>query len=45
MTFDDVLVMAEGQVVYLGARTEVLPYFAGLGFGCPKDTDKSGLAP
>eukprot|EP00667_Euglena_gracilis_P001821 EG_transcript_1821 len=38
-TFDDVLVMAEGQVVYLGARTEVLPYFAGLGFGCPKDTD------
>ena len=37
--FDELLVMAAGGVAYLGPVDEVLPYFEGLGFVCPKDKD------
>ncbi|CAI5487608.1 unnamed protein product [Closterium sp. Naga37s-1] len=33
--FDDVLLLAEGHVVFHGARTDVLPFFNSLGFQCP----------
>ncbi|KAM7474363.1 hypothetical protein LguiB_021606 [Lonicera macranthoides] len=33
--FDDVILMAEGKVVYHGARSNVLEFFEGCGFRCP----------
>ncbi|CAI5462796.1 unnamed protein product [Closterium sp. Yama58-4] len=33
--FDDVLLLAEGHVVFHGPRVEVLPFFRSLGFQCP----------
>ncbi|OQR98045.1 ATP-binding Cassette (ABC) Superfamily [Achlya hypogyna] len=37
--FDDVLVLNDGYVMYHGPRTQVLPYFASLGFTCPPRRD------
>ncbi|DBA01819.1 TPA: hypothetical protein N0F65_002935 [Lagenidium giganteum] len=37
--FDDILVMTEGRLVYHGPRSEMLPYFHGLGFACPARID------
>ena len=39
--FDDILLLAEGQVVYFGPRTTVLTYFSGLGYSCPDNTNPS----
>ncbi|KAM0064290.1 putative ABC transporter, AAA+ ATPase domain, ABC-2 type transporter [Helianthus debilis subsp. tardiflorus] len=33
--FDDIMLMAEGMIVYHGPRSNVLEYFEGLGFKCP----------
>eukprot|EP00668_Euglena_longa_P040941 GGOE01053882.1.p1 GENE.GGOE01053882.1~~GGOE01053882.1.p1 ORF type:complete len:1449 (-),score=551.34 GGOE01053882.1:379-4257(-) len=38
-TFDEVLVMAAGQIAYHGPREGVLPYFQSLGFQCPHGKD------
>ena len=38
-TFDDVLLMREGTVVYHGPRTELPAYLRGLGFSLPEDHD------
>ena len=37
--FDDVIVIAEGQIIYAGPIEEVEDYFAGIGFHCPEFTD------
>lgn len=37
--FDDVIVMAEGQIIYAGPIEEVEDYFASIGFHCPEFTD------
>ncbi|OQR89889.1 ATP-binding Cassette (ABC) Superfamily [Thraustotheca clavata] len=37
--FDDVLVLNDGYVLYHGPRTEVLEYFASLGYVCPEGRD------
>ena len=39
--FDDILLLAEGQVVYFGPRTKALTYFSGLGYRCPDNTNPS----
>ncbi len=33
--FDDILLMAEGHVIYHGPKEEVLPFFESLGFKLP----------
>jgi len=52
--FDDVLVIAEGSIIYHGERAKMMEYFESLGFRCPPRKDvgdflqelptKSGLA-
>jgi len=37
--FDDVIVLAEGQVIYHGERSRILEYFDSLGFRCPPRKD------
>ena len=37
--FDDLLVLAEGQIIYHGARSAALEYFEGLGFKLPRGKD------
>jgi ABC-2 type transporter len=37
--FDDVIVMAAGQIIFAGPIEEVEDYFAGIGFHCPEFTD------
>lgn len=38
--FDDILLLGPGGVViYHGPRTEILAYFAGIGYPCPADTN------
>jgi ABC-type multidrug transport system ATPase subunit/ABC-type multidrug transport system permease subunit len=37
--FDYILIMNEGEVMYHGAREDVMPYFESLGFKCPPDRD------
>ncbi|KAM0064291.1 putative ABC-type sulfate transporter [Helianthus debilis subsp. tardiflorus] len=39
--FDDIMLMAEGMIVYHGPRSNVLEYFEGLGFKCP---ERKGVA-
>ncbi|XVF66043.1 hypothetical protein PTKIN_Ptkin10aG0002400 [Pterospermum kingtungense] len=39
--FDDVLIMAEGKIVYHGPRSEVLRFFEDCGFKCP---ERKGVA-
>ncbi|KAL8205881.1 hypothetical protein R6Q57_009432 [Mikania cordata] len=39
--FDDIMLMAEGMIVYHGPRGNVLEYFEGLGFRCP---ERKGVA-
>ncbi|KDO33464.1 hypothetical protein SPRG_02271 [Saprolegnia parasitica CBS 223.65] len=39
--FDDILLLADGHLVYHGPRTSTLPYFQTLGFVCPTRTDPS----
>ncbi|GJW85259.1 AAA+ ATPase domain-containing protein [Tanacetum coccineum] len=39
--FDDIMLMAEGMIVYHGPRTDILDYFEGLGFRCP---ERKGVA-
>lgn len=34
--FDDVILLAEGQIVYQGPRTAALDFFARMGFHCPQ---------
>lgn len=34
--FDDVILMAEGKIVYHGPRTDILDYFEVCGFKCPE---------
>lgn len=34
--FDDVVLLAEGQIIYHGPRVEVLPFFEGFGFKLPQ---------
>ncbi|KAI3810521.1 hypothetical protein L1987_20137 [Smallanthus sonchifolius] len=34
--FDDIMLMAEGMIVYHGTCSNVLEYFEGLGFKCPE---------
>ena len=41
-TFDDVLLMREGSVVFHGRRTDVGGYLGGLGFAAPKADDAEG---
>ncbi|KAH9254741.1 hypothetical protein BASA81_007292 [Batrachochytrium salamandrivorans] len=37
--FDDIIVMAEGRIIYHGAREHVKDYFEGLGFRIPPNKD------
>lgn len=37
--FDDVIVMAEGHIVYHGAVADAVPYFGSLGFVLPPRKD------
>ena len=38
--FDDIMLLGPGgHVIYHGPRDQVVPYFAGIGFPCPKDTN------
>ncbi|PWA74787.1 pleiotropic drug resistance protein 3 [Artemisia annua] len=39
--FDDIMLMAEGMIVYHGPRSNILEYFEGLGFRCP---ERKGVA-
>ncbi|KAJ0567842.1 putative ABC-type sulfate transporter [Helianthus annuus] len=39
--FDDIMLMAEGRIVYHGPRNNVLEYFEGFGFACP---ERKGVA-
>lgn len=39
--FDDIVLMAEGQIVYHGPRSHVLEYFERCGFKCP---ERKGVA-
>ncbi|XP_076956671.1 pleiotropic drug resistance protein 3-like [Bidens hawaiensis] len=39
--FDDIMLMAEGRIVYHGPRSNVLEYFEGFGFTCP---ERKGVA-
>ena len=34
--FDDVLLMAEGSIIYHGPRTEIVAFFQSCGFTCPE---------
>lgn len=34
--FDDIILMAEGKIVYHGPRESVLGFFEGCGFRCPE---------
>ncbi|KAJ4721730.1 Pleiotropic drug resistance transporter [Melia azedarach] len=34
--FDDIIIMADGKIVYHGPRESVLEYFEGCGFRCPE---------
>lgn len=34
--FDDVLLMAEGTIIYHGPRTEIVAFFEACGFRCPE---------
>jgi ABC-type multidrug transport system ATPase subunit len=38
-TFDNVVILREGQVVFDGPREDVLPFFEAMGFRCPGDVD------
>ncbi|RLN87486.1 hypothetical protein BBJ28_00024852, partial [Nothophytophthora sp. Chile5] len=37
--FDDLMILNAGEVMYHGPMSEVVPYFAGLGFECPAERD------
>lgn len=39
--FDDVILMAEGKIVYHGPRTHILDFFEGCGLKCP---ERKGVA-
>ncbi|GAA0166134.1 ATP-binding cassette [Lithospermum erythrorhizon] len=39
--FDDIVLIADGQIVYQGARENVLEFFESMGFKCP---DRKGVA-
>eukprot|EP00884_Botryococcus_braunii_P019076 jgi/Botrbrau1/5852/Bobra.0366s0033.1 len=39
--FDDVILLAEGQLLFHGPREEILPFFASLGLECPVRKDPS----
>lgn len=39
--FDDVILMAEGKIVYHGPRTRILEFFESCGFRCP---ERKGVA-
>ncbi|CAL9110514.1 unnamed protein product, partial [Musa textilis] len=39
--FDDIILMAEGKIVYHGPRTQILDFFAQCGFKCP---ERKGVA-
>lgn len=34
--FDDVLLMAEGSIIYHGPRLDIVPFFESCGFSCPE---------
>ena len=34
--FDDVLLMAEGSIIYHGPREDIVPFFESCGFKCPE---------
>ncbi|XP_071685616.1 ABC transporter G family member 32-like [Rutidosis leptorrhynchoides] len=34
--FDDLILLCEGQIVYQGPRNAAVPFFASMGFHCPK---------
>jgi hypothetical protein len=36
-TFDDVMLLSSGHLVFHGPREMVLPFFQGLGFSCPPE--------
>jgi ABC-type multidrug transport system ATPase subunit len=37
--FDDIMVLASGNVVYHGERSGVIKYFSDIGYACPSDTN------
>lgn len=39
--FDDIILMAEGKILYHGPRSHALQYFEGCGFKCP---ERKGVA-
>ena len=39
--FDDIILLAEGQIVYQGPRENVIEFFEATGFRCP---DRKGVA-
>ena len=38
-TFDEIVILREGQVVFHGPRENVIPYFDAMGYHCPDDVD------
>lgn len=41
--FDDIILMAEGKIVYQGPRDEVLEFFDSCGFKCPARKEVAGF--
>lgn len=41
--FDDLLILADGKVVYQGETAHVIDYFTKQGFQCPQYTNPAGL--
>ncbi|XP_057798300.1 pleiotropic drug resistance protein 3-like isoform X2 [Salvia miltiorrhiza] len=41
--FDDIILMAEGKIVYQGSRDEVLEFFDSFGFKCPARKEVAGF--
>lgn len=39
--FDDIVLLSEGQIAYIGPRKEVLEFFESCGFKCP---ERKGIA-
>mmetsp|Transcript_17709 Transcript_17709/g.49550 ORF Transcript_17709/g.49550 Transcript_17709/m.49550 type:complete len:1558 (-) Transcript_17709:317-4990(-) len=41
--FDDILLLAEGRVIYHGPNKDILSFFESLGFACPSRKDKASF--
>jgi len=39
--FDEIIVLSEGHIIYQGPRTQIMHYFAVLGYTCPDHVDEA----